>query len=235
MQSKELFDNNLGRLLVKVNARARSIILRTRTDGIYITVPPGVSEREVLRAVEKFRERLLKEKSKVVKRKIDLDFKINTEYFKLNLIKGNHAKFLAHTELGNMNIICPPTADFADENLQTWLNKVVEEAIRKNAKAVLPSRLKKLSVKFDLPYELVRINSSKGRWGSCSIRKHINLSYYLILLPSHLIDYVLLHELCHTKEMNHSDRFWSLLDKFTEGRALELRAELRKYKTEIVA
>lgn len=84
-----------------------------------------------------------------------------------------------------------------------------------------------------IAYASVKINSSQGRWGSCSTKKDINLSYYLVLLPSYLIDYVLLHELCHTREMNHSERFWSLLNQFTEGKALALRGELKKYRTEI--
>ena len=79
----------------------------------------------------------------------------------------------------------------------------------------------------------MKINSSRGRWGSCSARKDINLSYYLVLLPFRLIDYVLLHELCHTREMNHSERFWQLLDRFTGGKALALRKELKEYRTEI--
>ena len=132
-----------------------------------------------------------------------------------------------------MEIVCPPHADFADEKLQSWLHKVIEESLRRNAKSILPSRLTFLSKQCGLPYSSVKINSSQGRWGSCSARKAINLSYYLVLLPSHLIDYVLLHELCHTREMNHSERFWALLNQFTEGKALTLRGELRKYRTEI--
>lgn len=122
-----------------------------------------------------------------------------------------------------MEIVCPPHADFTDEKLQSWLHKVIEESLRRNAKSILPSRLASLSKQCGLPYSSVKINSSQGRWGSCSARKDINLSYSMVLLPSHLIDYVLLHELCHTREMNHSERFWVLLNQFTEGKALALR------------
>ena len=85
----------------------------------------------------------------------------------------------------------------------------------------------------NLPYKAVKINNSQGRWGSCSATKSINLSFYLMLLPKHLIDYVLLHELCHTREMNHGDKFWQLLDKLTDNRSQALRAELKNYKTSL--
>ena len=182
-------------------------------------------------------------KSEALKKEIDnllisqnlysKNYKIDAEHFKLSLVSGEKDQFLANSRLGVMEIVCPPHADFTDEKLQSWLHKVIEESLRRNAKSILPSRLASLSKQCGLPYSSVKINSSQGRWGSCSARKAINLSYYLVLLPSHLIDYVLLHELCHTREMNHSERFWVLLNQFTEGTALALRGELRKYRTEI--
>ena len=182
-------------------------------------------------------------KSEALKKEIDnllisqnlysKNYKIDAEHFKLSLVSGEKDQFLANSRLGVMEIVCPPHADFTDEKLQSWLHKVIEESLRRNAKSILPSRLAFLSKQCGLPYSSVKINSSQGRWGSCSARKAINLSYYLVLLPSHLIDYVLLHELCHTREMNHSERFWALLNQFTEGKALALRGELRKYRTEI--
>lgn len=230
---KVIEDKELGRMVVRVNPRARRLTFRTRTDAIYVTVPPRTTNKEIKEAIESLRHKLRAAQERLPEdRKIDLDYRIDTQFFKLSLVSGQRDKFLAHSELGEMKIICPPTANFDDEKLQEWLRKVIEEALRRNAKIILPPRLYMLSNQFNLPYNKVKINSSRGRWGSCSGKKDINLSYFLVLLPQHLIDYVLLHELCHTVEMNHSDRFWELLNSVTDNKALRLRAELKKYKTD---
>lgn len=235
MEKKEkiLEDKELGILVIRVNPRAKRLTFRAKSDAIYVSVPSGTTSKEITDAINQLREKLRGLKEKVVRPLIDLDYRIDTEYFKLSLVSGQCDKFLAHSELGEMRIVCPPSANFADEQLQEWLHKVIEEALRRNAKIILPMRLYQLSGEHNLPYKSVKINSSRGRWGSCSARKAINLSYFLVLLPPHLIDYVLLHELCHTREMNHGDRFWALLNSMTDGKAFKLREELKSYKTEL--
>lgn len=224
-------DEQLGSLLVRADARARRLTFRTKPDGIHVTVPPGTPLAEVKRAIEELRSRLLAARQKLARPLIDLNFRIDADYFRLTLVPGRQERFLSRSGVGEMHIVCPPDADFADEALQAWLRKVIDEALRRNAKVVLPPRLQQLAVRNGLTYSSVKINSSCGRWGSCSARGSINLSFYLLLLPRHLVDYVLLHELAHTREMNHGPRFWALLDRMTDGRALALRQELRQFRT----
>lgn len=233
MTERILEDKELGRMYIRVNNRARRLTFRTKEDAMYVTVPPGTSLTEIKKAIEELRPRLKAAMQKVERPLIDLNYKIDTEFFKLSLVSGQREQFLSRSELGEMQIICPPDADFTNEALQEWLHKVIEEGLRRNAKIILPPRLYMLSKQYNLPYKSVKINSSSGRWGSCSTKGNINLSYFLVLLPKHLIDYVLLHELTHTREMNHGERFWALLDQMTEGKSQALRKELKQYRTSI--
>lgn len=142
-----LEDDELGRFLIKVNTRARRLTFRTREDAVYVTVPPGTTMKEVKSAIEQLRPRLRIARKKRTRPLIDLNFRIDTEFFKLNLVSGQRERFLSRSELGEMQIICPPGADFSDEGLQAWLRKVIEEALRRNAKIILPPRLYMLSAK----------------------------------------------------------------------------------------
>jgi predicted metal-dependent hydrolase len=230
----EIEDKELGRLVLHVNVHAKKFIFRTKNDAIYISVPPHVTLKETKEVIEKMRDKLIASQTHTPHILIDLNYRIEAKHFNLSLVRGTHKKFLAHSKWGNIEIVCPPDTDFNNEKLQTWLKKIIEEALRKKAKTILPLRLSALSAHYELPFREVKINSSHGRWGSCSVKKVINLSFYILLLPQHLIDYVLLHELCHTCEMNHSNRFWTLLNTFTGGKALALRQELKKHKTAII-
>lgn len=105
------------------------------------------------------------------------------------------------------------------------------EKLRKDAKLLLPRRVAELAYMHGFNYTALRIQPSKTRWGSCSGRNSINLSLYLMKVPEHLQDYVILHELCHTVHHDHSPKFWALMDKVTDGKAKALRAELRRYNS----
>ena len=231
-EQRLIVDNILGNILVREHVRARRMTFRTKQDGVYATVPPNTPNVAVMDAIEKLRSRLLKARERVSNTQIDLNYKIDAEYFKLTVVSGERNHFLSRSDLGVMEIVAPSHADFSAPELQKWLRKVVLEALKRNAKIVLPSRLSMLANRYGLTYKCVKINSSQGRWGSCSASGNINLSCYLMLLPAHLIDYVLLHELTHTREMNHGTRFWKLLNEMTEGRAEHLRNELKAYRTD---
>ena len=82
------------------------------------------------------------------------------------------------------------------------------------AKDILPDRVHIHAMKMSYKYNQIRIKSSKTRWGSCSSKKNINLNWALLMAPMNVLDYVVIHELCHLKEMNHSRKFWDLVKKY---------------------
>lgn len=94
--------------------------------------------------------------------------------------------------------------------------KLLENWYRRQAKTVFPERLDAVyprAARFDIPYPKMKIRLMKTRWGSCSTKGNINLNLRLIQTPTACIDYVILHELAHLKEHNHSRAYYNLLDK----------------------
>ena len=101
--------------------------------------------------------------------------------------------------------------------------------LRAAAKAYLPGRLRELAAQYGFEFNQVRIKHNVSNWGSCSSKKNINLNLNLMRLPVELRDYVMLHELCHLREMNHGPQFKALLASVCPDWQ-RLRAELRGYR-----
>ena len=91
-------------------------------------------------------------------------------------------------------------------------------------------RLEHFSKKHSFPYNRSGFRCQKTRWGSCSGKNNISLNVNIAFLPEELQNYVLLHELVHTKVKNHSRKFWAELDKYTQGQAKELSKKLKKHR-----
>lgn len=84
--------------------------------------------------------------------------------------------------------------------------------IRERARRLLPPLLEQVSRETGLGYARVTIRSQKTRWGSCSSRGCISLNDQLLFLPPKLVEYLMVHELCHTRHLNHSRAFWALVE-----------------------
>lgn len=100
------------------------------------------------------------------------------------------------------------------------------EASKKEAKKHIEERLVYFQKVYGVTWKRVSIRNQKTRWGSCSRAGNLSFNYRLFLLPQHLCDYVIVHEMCHLREMNHSPKFWALVAvTFPDYKAL--RKEMR--------
>jgi predicted metal-dependent hydrolase len=114
-------------------------------------------------------------------------------------------------------------------SVQTAAAKAGERALRQEAGLLLPPRLSALAKKAGFEYQSVRIKKMVSRWGSCSSHRVITLNFFLMQLPWEMIDYVLLHELVHTRHLDHSPRFWSEFDRVYPG-AKQARRSIKHYR-----
>jgi predicted metal-dependent hydrolase len=122
---------------------------------------------------------------------------------KRKLEEGNTVKLQQNTLVVAMG---PTASNIPSNELQQWLKQQASELI--NAKA------RQYSQQMGTYYNRIVIRDQKSRWGSCSCRKNLNFNWRLIMAPEPVLDYVIIHELCHLLEMSHSRSFWSLVSKY---------------------
>lgn len=129
-----------------------------------------------------------------------------------SLVVESSPEFAIEATGQRITVLLPPQLSLADTDVQRKITAAVVQALRKEAKSYLPKRLDYLAKKHEFTYEKLRFSHASSRWGSCSSRGTISLNIALMKLPFELVDYVLLHELVHTKFLNHSHEFWSTLN-----------------------
>ncbi len=130
-----------------------------------------------------------------------------------------------------IRLYLPINQSLESPEIQKLFVPAVKKALTKQAREHLIPRLQELADQHGFSYSRIRFGTPRGRWGSCSSTGTISLNVNLLLLDDTLIDYVLIHELCHTRQMNHSIAFWSLVEKYLP----EYRSLRSKLKNSILS
>lgn len=128
----------------------------------------------------------------------------------------------ARERLARKRAALPPQLPPAEEKARI-------EELRRAAKADLPDRIGRISRITGLKYNKLTIRASRTKWGSCTGTNNISLSLFLMVLPGHLRDFVIVHELCHTVHHDHSPKFHALVDRLVGGNEKALNRELKAF------
>jgi predicted metal-dependent hydrolase len=204
-----LFESRSSSFAVRVSARARRLTARVHIGGrVEIVVPVGVNARAVRDFVQRFTPwidrkvaamQCFAEPAANVPRSID--FAYTGERFEVEWIEGARREATAHA--GRL-LVRAPDAGEARQKLREWLKIAAYERL---APALL-------ELAQDLGYAIDRviIRCQRTRWGSCSTRGTVSLNCSLVFLRSEVVRYLFVHELAHTRHMNHSVGFWRLVE-----------------------
>lgn len=224
----EILDPEFGVIIIRRTKLARGVRLKYTSSGqISISMPVRTSLYVAKNLIESSREELRRIIAQVPRK--------TAEYSHGQLIGKSHyldirpGKDYSHRLAGNKLVIELPQ-DHTPIQAQATIKQGVAKALRHQAKKHLPNRLEQLSNQHNFSYQKLRFSSAHTRWGSCTSHGTISLTIWLMALPFELIDYVIIHELCHTKEMNHSPKFWQLVES-CQPNYLQLKKELKSYST----
>jgi predicted metal-dependent hydrolase len=191
---------------------ARRYILRIRPDGsLRVTVPRWGSKREARQFVERQRRWIERERQRVLEEHGSRQWQDGTEIW----LRGGLVRVTVTREADDLAI------GYGDRRLRARsgddIRAAIEEDLRRLARQELEPRLRELAAQHDLHPGRVSIRNQRSRWGSCAREGNIALNFRLVQMPAAIRDYVLLHELMHLRQQNHSARFWRLVEQVCPG------------------
>lgn len=197
---------------IKKHRRAKYVKLRASlSHGLEITIPTRFNTKEIPFILEENKKWISNELLKIhsqLNSHLPEEIHLNA----LNEIWKVHY-LLCDKKLEMINRPHQELVLVGDINDKTLCKKKLVAWIKERAKIHLFELLEEVSKQSQLYYSDVILRDQQTRWGSCSSDKLISLNYRLIFLPVYLVTHILIHELCHTKYLNHSTRFWQLVEK----------------------
>lgn len=206
-----LHDKEFGDITVRRSVRSSAIRISVAPGGtLRASLPPYAPIFMVKRLVESSRSQLRNMLDQVKPAYELADGQQIGKSHHLKIIRSSKMSVKRYKQ--QITVILGPDDDITDPAVQQEAREAITAALRVEAKSYLPKRLRYLADHLGYDYEKVRFSHASGRWGSCSTSGTISLNIALMKLPFELIDYVLIHELSHTKQMNHSQKFWRLVE-----------------------
>ncbi|MEM9400295.1 MAG: SprT family zinc-dependent metalloprotease [Verrucomicrobiota bacterium] len=191
------------------NSRARNYLIYVRSDrSLTVTIPRRGTKAEAMEFL--YHKRLWIQRQL---RRLSAQIIPPSEWTDgtVLLFHGKEVVLQTEEKNGNCEVILGDQRIYPT-NFSDNLRPVVEEHLQKMAIKELSARTSELAEKHGLKVKRITVRNQSSRWGSCSERGSISLNWRLIQAPHDVRDYVILHELMHLKEMNHSSRFWKLLE-----------------------
>lgn len=183
--NKESRENRRFAMNVKIiRSNRKTLAIQINPDlSVTVRAPIYASQREI--------ERILKEKEGWIQKHIEKIREQEAKRKEMYGEKGEYGKSAEREYLSNEEI-----------------HKLAEKALE-----YIPKRVSYFAKQIGVTYGRITIRNQKTRWGSCSSKGNLNFNCLLMLTPPEVIDYVIVHELCHRKEMNHSGAFWAEVEK----------------------
>ena len=204
-------DDEFGEITIRRSVRARSVRISVAPGGtLRASLPPYapliILKRLVASSRAQLREML---QQSAPSYRLEHGTEIGKSH-RLVVINAQRTSVKRYKQ--QITVTLAPGDSMNDPAIEKLVREEIKAALRLEAKSYLPKRLAFMAEKLGCKYEKVRFSHASSRWGSCSTTGTISLNIALMKLPHELIDYVLIHELCHTKQMNHSAKFWSLVE-----------------------
>ena len=229
MANKVVQLNKIGTVTFSKNKRSKNIKISVKPDKtVLVSFPFFISTKEVVSFVMKNKEWISQQQLKFESKKYG--FKdgsvLKTKLHEIQFIKGFENKF--NINESKIELI---VKDFDSDASRQFIENILTDIYRFEAKVLLPERLNLLAGKYGFRFNNVTIRNNKRNWGSCSSKNNISLNLQLMKLPDELIDYILLHELVHTEVKNHGAEFWEKLNEITDNRARELVKQVKQFST----
>lgn len=198
-------------IIITKSSRAKQLWMKANIHGIRVIVPLNYEIRNVVSFIETKKKWILKaaeyygefteENGQTNINTAKIHF-LGTKY-KLQIIKNRNSSIIVSRNLHTVTLHVLDERNYKDD-LKKWYKDQTAK--------IISERITVLNFRLNLKYNKVRIRNQRSRWGSCSRKGNLNFNLLLAALPPELIDYIIIHELLHLKEMNHSKKFWQLVE-----------------------